>query len=152
MIATAAAAAVAPPTAAEPSAFDVAAGVSEAFSVSAPPTAIVIVDGSVAFALALAIVTATAAATETVPVDVDADGVAVDPDPEPPFDEAAVFAFERSPATCPSTPPAGAPGAPSPGAPVAEAVEDPCTVDEPVAWNVAAPATFSERPLVTVAM
>ncbi|HEX7526908.1 MAG TPA: hypothetical protein VF327_11405, partial [Gaiellaceae bacterium] len=110
VIATAAAAAVAPPTAAEPSAVEPAAAVSVALTVKAPPEVIETVDGRVASAPALEIVTVIAAATEIVPDEVEADGVAVEPEPEPPLEDAAVLALDRSPATCPSTPPKGAPG------------------------------------------
>ncbi|HEX7526909.1 MAG TPA: hypothetical protein VF327_11410 [Gaiellaceae bacterium] len=101
---------------------------------SAPVTVTVPVD-SVAFAPPLTIVTATAAATEIGPPDVVADGVEVPPAPEPPLVEESVFAFERSPATCPSTPPGV-----ELGEPFADAVALSLVVVVPVALNVAVPA------------
>jgi hypothetical protein len=150
VIATPAAAASAPPVAAEPSALAAAAAVSEAVIVSAPPTVNTAPLAIVAFADAPAIVTATAAATDTGPLDVEADGVPVEPEPDPPLPEEMPLAFERSPATWPSTPPTGAPGAPSPGAPFADAVAVPFVDVVPEAAMVAAPVTFSERLLVAV--
>ena len=141
MIATPAAIAAEPPVA-EPSAFEAAPAVSDEVTVSAPPADTL--PPSVAFAEALAIVTATAAATDTGPPDVDADGVAVELEPDPPLAADWLPAFERSPATWPSTPPDGA----ELEVPFADAVADPFVVEEPVALIVAAPPTVSERLVV----
>src|SRR2546421_10623688 len=92
--------------------------------------------------------TPTAAATEIEPPDVDADGVEVAPEVRPPFPPAAEFAWLRSPATCPSTPPAGAPDEPSPGAPAAEADASDSELDEPNAWNETAPPAVTSRKVV----
>ena len=102
--------------------------------------------GRVAFAEALAIVTATAAATETGPPEVVADGVELEPEPEPPLADETLPAFERSPATWPSTPPDGA----ELDVPFADAVADPSVVIEPVAVKDAAPVTSRERFVVAV--
>ena len=98
VIATPAAAAVEPPVAAEPSAFEPRAAVSEDFTVSAPPTETA-PPSTVAVAVASAIVTAIAAATDTGPDDVVADGVPVVPAPEPPLADDVELALERAPAT-----------------------------------------------------
>ena len=140
MIATPAPIAAEPPVA-EPSAFDAAAAVSDAFKVSPPPADTDTADGSVALAEALAIVTATAAATDTGPPEVDADGVELPPEPEPPLPDDRLPAFERSPATWPSTPPDGA----ELDVPVAEAVAELFVEVDPVAVNDAVPVTLSER-------
>jgi hypothetical protein len=95
----------------------------------------------------LAIVTATAAATEIVPPDVDAGGAVVPVEPVlPPLLPARPPAFERSPATWPSTLPPGA----ELDVPLADAVAVPFVVEEPVAEMLAAPVTASVRLLDAV--
>src|SRR2546421_3181143 len=92
--------------------------------------------------------TPTAAATEIEPLDVDAEGVFVEPELRPPFAPAVEFAWPRSPATWPSTPPAGAPAEPSPGAPAAEADASDSELDEPSACRLIEPAAVTSRCVV----
>jgi hypothetical protein len=145
VIATPAPIAAEPPVA-EPSAFDFAAAVCDDLSVSVPPTVMTSPAGSVALALAFSIVIATAAATVTPPEEVDAEGVDVPPEVAPPEAAAVESAWLRSPATCPSTPPAGV----ELDVPLADALAEPFVVLEPVAWSVAAPPTTSSRRLVAL--
>jgi hypothetical protein len=106
-------------------------------TLSAPPA--VSAPETLACADADAIVTATAAATEIGPPEVDAEGVPVPPEPEPPAAMDCAPAFERSPATWPSTPPDGA----ELDVPFADAVAVLLVVEEPAAVTLAAPVTMS---------
>jgi hypothetical protein len=113
-------------------------------TVSAPPA--LNAPDTVAVAEAAAIVTATAAATDTGPPDVDAKGVVVELEPEPPAAVEWLFAFVRSPATWPSTPPDGA----ADDVPAADAVAVPFVELDPFAVTLAAPPTVSGRALDAV--
>jgi hypothetical protein len=112
---------------------------SRACSVRRPPLVTLTPNGMVALLDAFEMTSAMAAATLIGPALVDALGVLVEPEPAPPAAAAVEFAWLRSPATWPSTPPDGEPGAPLPGAPAADAVADAEVVDGPVALNVTAP-------------
>jgi hypothetical protein len=126
------------PPVADPFPFDFAAAVWSEETISAPTTDAFVTDAD---AWTFVIVTATAAAIAIGPLLVAAEGVPVPPEPAPPFAPATRSALLRSPATCPSTPPAGAPL----DVPPADEVAVPLVEDEPVAVTDAEPPTESAR-------
>src|SRR5689334_1384260 len=140
------------PVVALPFAEDDASAVSLECSVSVPPLVTIALPWIVAREEEVTKDSATAAATLMPPLEVEADGVLSLPVSLPPFALAVLFAWLRSPATWPSTPPDGASPLPFAGAPAALAVALLSTAVGPVAAKVTAPPARMLRCVVASAV